>query len=73
VLDILTVSAKAFKQVIDCNSHHLKPVAMKMKMKNGKLATNGKDNIEVVHKHLNKVYNNNNHDVFSEAAKLIRK
>ena len=38
-------------------SHHRKPVTMKMRMKNGELATNPKQNMEVVEEHLSAVYN----------------
>ena len=39
------------------NRHHGKTVTMRLRMKNGKLATNAKQNIEVASDHLEKVYN----------------
>jgi len=45
-----------------------------IKTKNGKIATNNKDNLEVVQEYLHKVYNENDHrERFAGAAKLIRK
>jgi hypothetical protein len=38
--------------------HHTKPITMKMKMENGKLANDDKDNMEVMATHFEKVYNN---------------
>ena len=38
--------------------HQNKPTSMKMRMKNGEVASNDKKNIEVFEEHLSKVYNN---------------
>ena len=42
-----------------------------MKMENGNLASNDKQNVDVFAKHFNKVYNNK-HEQFSVAANFIR-
>ena len=44
---------------------------MKMRMENGELASNDKQNVEVFEKHLTKVYNNPR-DRYADAAKFIR-
>ena len=44
---------------------------MKMKMKNGELASNDKQNMEVVEEHLNKVYNAKR-ERFAGAAKMVK-
>ena len=63
---------QAIKELIAGDScHHNKPVAMKMKMKNGELASNDKQNMEVVEEHLNKVYNAKR-ERFADAAKMIK-
>ena len=50
---------KAARQVADRDScHHTKPTNMKMRMENGELASNDKQNVEVFEKHLTGVYNN---------------
>ena len=50
--------------------HHNKPVTMKMKRKNGKLATKDKENMEVVAEHLNKVYNTHQNRLADAAIML---
>jgi hypothetical protein len=63
---------KAIKELIaGDNCHHNKPVTMKMKMENGELASNNKQNLDVVEKHLHKVYNAKR-DRSAGAAKLIK-
>jgi hypothetical protein len=63
---------QAIKELIAGDScHHNKPVAMKMKMKNGELASNDKQNMEVVEEHLNKVYNAKR-ERFAGAAKMVK-
>ena len=65
-------SWKAIKELIAGNScYHNKPVAMKMKIKSGELASNDKQNLEDVKEHLHGVYNAKR-ERFAEAAKLIK-
>ena len=52
-------------------SHHWKPVTMKMRMKNGELATNPKQNLEVEEEHLSAVYNDRK-DRCADAVKFFR-
>ena len=52
-------------------SHHNKLVTVKMKRKNGQLATNDKENMEVVAEHLNKVYNTHQNR-FADAAMMLK-
>ena len=59
------------KELIAGNTgHHNKPVTMKMKRKNGKLATNDKENMEVVAEHLNKFYNTHRNRL-ADAAMIL--
>ena len=51
--------------------HHKKTTVMKMKMANGNLASNDKQNVDVFAKHLKKVYNNKR-ERFADATKFIR-
>ena len=44
---------------------------MKIRMENGEVATNDKQNVEVFEKHLTKVYNNQR-DRFADAAEFLR-
>ena len=63
---------KAAREVTARDScHHNKPMNIKMRMKNGELAANDKQNIEVFEEHLTKVYNNKR-ERFADAAKFIR-
>ena len=63
---------KAAREVTARNScHHNKPMNIKMRMKNGELAANDKQNIEVFEEHLTKVYNNKR-ECLADAAKFIR-
>ena len=48
-----------------------KTTVMKMKMANGNLATNDKQNVDVFAKHLKKVYNNER-ERFADAAKFVK-
>ena len=52
-------------------SHYRKSVTLRMRMENGELATNPKQNMEVVKKHLSAVYNNSK-DRYADAAKFIK-
>ena len=51
--------------------HHAKTVAMKMKMENGKLASNDKENMKVMAAHFTKVYNTRR-ECNSEAVTLLK-
>ena len=63
---------KASQHIIARDScHHNKPVTMKMKMEDGSLATNDKQNAEVFTKHLQGVYNATR-PRFALAAETIR-
>jgi len=63
---------QAIKELIAGDScHHNKPVAMKMKMKNRELASNDRQNLELVEEHLSKVYNAKR-ERFADVAKFIR-
>jgi hypothetical protein len=50
--------------------HHTKPITMRMRLENGKLANNDRDNMKVFSKHLQKVYNQRR-PIYADAAKLI--
>ena len=73
--DMNSLSGKAWKAAREVSKrdscHHNKPTNMKMRMENGELAMNDKQNVEVFEKHLTKVYNNQR-DCFADAAKFIR-
>ena len=52
--------------------HHTKPITMKMRMKDGRLANNDKQNMEVMATYFTEVYNTHR-NFRSDAAKLIKK
>ena len=62
---------KAAREVTTRDScHHNKPTNIKIRMKNGELASNNEQNIEVFEEHLSKVYNNKR-EQFADAATFL--